>query len=167
MGVFTWFYGEPPTNLKVKQVYAVAFSEDGRVLVKVHHLKDKTDYNLIGGHPESFDKDREETLRREYIEEVNTTLKKDVYMLGYQEVREGKDIPVYAQIRMVALIDKIGESKPDVDGGEVYERLLVSPKTAIKLLNWGSIGKKVVNGAVKIAKEKFGLKFTNTKEEYV
>lgn len=167
MGIFTWFYGEPPKRLKVKQVYAVAFSQDGRVLVKVHHVGDKTDYNLIGGKPEKFDKNREDTLRREYVEEVNTTLKKDVYMLGYQEVNEGNGVPIYAQIRMVAMIDKIGEIKPDPDGGEIYERLLVPPKRAIDLLGWGEIAEKVVNGAVEIAKEKFGLKFTNTTEERV
>lgn len=167
MGIFTWFYGEPPESLKVKQVYAVAFSNDGRVLLKVNKLANKVDYNLIGGKPEVFDQDREATLRREYIEEVNTTLQKNVYMLGYQEVNEGNGVPVYAQIRMVAMIDKIGEVLPDPDGCEIYERLLVSPKRAIELLGWGEIAEKVINGAVKIAHEKFELKFTNKKEEYV
>lgn len=167
MKVFTWFYGEPPKDMEVRQVYAIAFSSDGRVLLKIKQTKQGAIYTLAGGHIEKFDKDREEALRREYVEEVNTTLQKDIYLIGYQEVREAKDVPVYAQIRMVAMIDKIGENRPDLDGGEVYERLLVSPKRAIKLLNWGRIGKQVVNGAVKIAKEKFGLKFTNKQEDFV
>lgn len=155
-----WVEEEVPSNLEVHQVYAVVFDENGNVLLKGESKKDgRIIYSLAGGTPEDFDKDRIATLRREYIEEVNTTLKGPIYYIGYQYVDEENGIAPYAQVRMTAMIDNIGESKPDPDNGKTYERILVPPQKAIELLNWGDIGPKLVRKAVEVAKEKFGLKF--------
>lgn len=155
-----WFEEEVPSNLEVHQVYAVVFDENGNVLLKGESKKDgRIIYSLAGGTPEDFDKDRIATLRREYIEEVNTTLKDPIYYIGYQYVDEENGIAPYAQVRMTAMIDNIGESKPDPDNGKTYERILVPTQKAIELLNWGDIGPKLVRKAVEVAKEKFGLKF--------
>ena len=62
---------------------------------------------------------------------------------------------------MVALVDKIGEKKPDPDNGETYDRILVTPEKAIDLLNWGECGKMQIEAAYKIAQEKFGTKTTD------
>lgn len=155
-----WFEEEVPSNLEVHQVYAVVFDENGNVLLKGESKKDgRIIYSLAGGTPEDFDKDRIATLRREYIEEVNTTLKDPIYYIGYQYVDEENGIAPYAQVRMTAMIDNIGESKPDPDNEKTYERILVPPQKAIELLNWGDIGPKLVRKAVEVAKEKFSLKF--------
>ena len=155
-----WVEEEVPSNLEVHQVYAVVFDENGNVLLKGESKKDgRIVYSLAGGTPEDFDKDRIATLRREYIEEVNTTLKDPIYYIGYQYVDEENGIAPYAQVRMTAMIDNIGESKPDPDNGKTYERILVPPQKAIELLNWGGIGQKLVRKAVEVAKKKFGLKF--------
>lgn len=161
--VFTWFDGEVPDDLEVKQVYGLVFTRDGRMLLKI----DDGFYGFGGGTPESYDKDRIDTLKREMIEEVNTTLLEPIELVGYQLVNEGNGIKPYAQVRMTAIIDTIGEAKPDPDGGKIYQRVLVSPSRAIELLNWGKSGLDQVSAAVRVAKEKLGITTYLDKEEYV
>lgn len=161
-----WFDGEVPQNLKVKQVYGIIFTPDGRTMLRIEGSRQKPVYSLAGGTPEGFDADIEATLRRELIEEVNTTIFNPL-MVGYQFVDEHNGKPPYAQVRMVAIINKIGEPKPDPDGGETYLRLLTTPARAIELLNWGDVGKPMIEHAFKIAKQKLNLKVTSVKEEYV
>lgn len=166
MKVFEWHNGPVPENLVVKQVYGLAFSHDGRLLLKVENVDGKKSYSLAGGKPESSDADHEATLRREFLEEVNTELEAETCVVGYQIVNEPNGTPPYAQLRLAAKIKNIGSKQPDPDGGEIYDRILVSPKKAIQLLNWIG-GKKMVKQAVKIAKSKFNMKtFSKIEEEF-
>ena len=153
MAVIVWHDGEVPSGMKVTQVYGHIFTKDGRMLLKVENSK----ASFAGGTPEKYDENRIATLRRELIEEVNTTIGEDVYMVGYQEIDEENGTEKYAQIRMVAMIDSIGEKLPDPDTGRTYDRLLVTPEQAIQLLKWGEVGEKQVKKACEIAKEKFGI----------
>ncbi|MBR1890606.1 MAG: NUDIX hydrolase, partial [Clostridia bacterium] len=113
------------------------------------------------------DKDRIATLKREFLEEVNTSLKDPIYLVGYQIIEGDRDLPPYAQIRMVAMIDKIGEKKPDPDNGKISERILTTPEKAIKLLGWGESAEKPIMRAFEIAKEKFNLKPTSLEDEWL
>lgn len=143
------------------------FDKQGKTLLKVGNKNgDFNFYSLAGGSPESSDVDRIATLKREFIEEVNTTLLEPVYHLGYQLVDEENGIPPYAQVRMTAMINNIGEKKPDPDCGVTYRRILVEPLTAIHLLNWGEIGEKIIKQAMVVAKNKFGLSFSNIDRYY-
>ena len=162
-----WHYGEPPKDMMVRQVYCIAFDQQGRVFLKVHHIGEKTVYGMFGGTPESYDKDRLATLKREFIEEANTTLKDPIYLVGYQEIQGDGDRPTYAQLRMVGLVDKIGEKLPDPDCGDTYDRIFVYPEKAIKLLGWGESGEKQIREAYKIAQTKFNIKTTNFEDELV
>lgn len=166
MAILKWHENEVKDSLKVRQVYGVIFTKDGRTLLKVENKEKGKVYSLAGGTPESFDKDMEDTLRRELIEEVNVTIEKPIYV-GYQEVDEENNIPIYAQVRMVAIIDSIGEIRPDPDNGEIYQRLLTTPSRAIELLNWGDIGKALIEAAYKKAIKELNLIVTNDKEEFV
>ena len=84
-------------------------------MLKSEKIKNKLVYGMIGGTPENFDVDRIATLRREFLEEVNTTLKDPIYLVGYQIIEGDRDLPPYAQLRMVAMIDKIGKKQPNCD----------------------------------------------------
>ena len=86
------------------------------------------------------DKSIEDTLKRELIEEANITLK-NIHLLGYQLVEEDNGVKPYAQVRMIAQIDKIFENRADLDNGKLYERVFKTPKETINLLNWGDVGK--------------------------
>lgn len=163
----TWHNGEVPPHLKTTQVYGLVFSNDGRMLLRIEQKKNRKVFTLAGGTPESFDSDRVATLRREMLEEVNTTLKDDIIMVGYQEIDEENGIPPYAQVRMTAIIDKIGPVQPDPDNGETYERMLTTPKRAIELMGWGEVGKSQIEEAVKIAQKEFYFEEISEIEEYV
>ncbi|UKI13496.1 MAG: hypothetical protein L6V84_05385 [Oscillospiraceae bacterium] len=92
----------------------------------------------------------EGTLRREVLEEINVTISEPI-MLGYQKVDEGDNSPPFAQVRMLALIDWIGDVRPDTANGKTYNRILVSPRRAIELLQWGIAGAEQIIAAMKMA----------------
>jgi len=162
----TWHNGEVPKDMLVKQVYGLVFTTDGRLVLMAKEKETGTVYSLAGGTPEIFDNDREATLKRELMEEINITIKKPI-MVGYQEVNEGNGKSPYAQVRMVAMLDEIKKSQPDPDTGEIYKRILTHPKRAIEKLNWGEIGKLLVEEAVRIASVNFNLKEFKDKDEWV
>lgn len=157
----TWHNGEPPKEMMVRQVYAIAFDNKGRVFLKKDYRGEKIFYGMFGGTPEEYDKDRIATLKREFLEEANTTLKEPIYLAGYQEIEGDGDRPNYAQLRMVAMVDKVGEKRPDTDNGHVYDRIFTPPQKAIELLQWGESGEKQINEAYKVAKDKFGIETTD------
>lgn len=167
MGKYIWYNGEVPNSLKVTQVYGLIFTKDGRMMLRIPIEKGKKVFTLAGGTCETYDKDMEATLRRELIEEVNTTIGKPV-IVGYQTFDNGKNELSFAQVRMVALIDKILPAKPDPDGdGQTYGRILVSPQRALELLNWGEPGKQMINETLRLLKKNFNISNYSENEEYV
>ena len=144
---YKWITGEVPPHLEIKQVYGIVFDEHFNVFLR----KYKGQYFLTGGRPEPFDKTREDTLHREFLEEANMVIK-NIHMLGYQFVEEGNGTKPFAQIRMIAQVDNMCENRPDTDNGKLYERLFVSPAQAIKLLNWGEAGKAQIEEGYRLAK---------------
>lgn len=162
----TWHNGAVPEGMKIKQVYGLLFTEDGRFLVRIENNPKGKVYTLAGGTPEPFDGNEEATLRRELVEEINTTIKNPI-LVGYQKIDLQDGSAPFAQLRMVAIIDKIGVKQPDPDNGETYDRLLTTYEKAIELIGWGDVLKDQVEEAARIAQEKLNLVFTNDKEEYV
>lgn len=154
MAIITWEKGEVPFGMRIRQIYGICFTKDGRVLLRI----EKGKYKLTGGKPEHDDVDRVETLKREFFEEANTLIG-DPVMVGYQLVDEEDGSEKYAQIRMTALIEEIREPKPDPDrpGKWIYGRYLTAPDKAAKLLNWGEVGVSQIRDAFEIAKKEFGV----------
>lgn len=145
---YKWCKGMVPKDIEIKQVYGIVFNEDGNIFLRI----DDGLYKLTGGKPELEDKSIEDTLKREFIEEANITLK-NIHLLGYQLVEEDNGVKSYAQVRMIAQIDKIFENRADLDNGKLYERVFKTPKETINLLNWGDVGKEQIEDAVKLAKK--------------
>lgn len=162
----TWHNEEVPKELKITQVYGLVFDENGRFLLRVENKKGKQVYLLAGGTPEEFDENAFATMKREFIEEVNTEICDEIEYVGYQLVEGDGDRAPYAQVRMTAIIKNIGEKQPDPDNGETYDRVLVSPKKAIDLLGWGEVAQLQIESATKIAKEKFNLSIYEGDEEF-
>lgn len=132
-----WFKNESSNDIVIKQVYGVVFNRQVKTLLKVGNKNgDLSLYSLACSSPEPFDVDRIATLKREFIEEVNTTLLEPICYLGYQLVDEENGIPLYAQVRMTAMIDNIGEKKTDPDCGVTYRKIIVETLVAIHSLNW-------------------------------
>ena len=71
----------------------------------------------------------------------------------------------YAQVRMIARIKKIGNIRPDKDNGKIYKRFMANIKNVKKYLNYsGLAGNQLIDDAIKMAKEKYNLNFSD--EEY-
>ena len=146
MANFTWIKNKVPDKLIVKQVYGIVFSDDGRILLRIEDNK----YKLTGDKPEN-NETFEETLIREYIEELNVELDACHY-LGYLLVEENND--KYAQVRMIAKIKSINENHVDPATGEMYGRELVNTDKVKELLGYqDEAGNLMINEAIEKAKE--------------
>lgn len=157
MAKYSWIKESVPPDLVVKQVYGIVFSNDGNILLRIEDNK----YKLTGGKPEMYDKNFEETLKREYIEELNVDLK-DIYYLGYLLVEEDNN-EKYAQVRMIEKIKSIGEVKPDVDTRKTYKRFMANSKNTKTYLKYPDLaGNQLIDDAISMAKEKFNLNFNDT-----
>ena len=114
---YTWIKKSVPKELLVKQVYGIVFSNDGNILLRVDNNK----YKLTGGKPENSDDNFCDTLKREYIEELNIELE-NIHYLGYLLVEEKQE--KYAQVRMIAKIKNVGNIRLDIDNGKIYGRFM-------------------------------------------
>ena len=143
---YTWHKGAMPDDLPVRQVYGIAFAQDGRIFLRI----DNGRYKLTGGRPEGAET-FEETLRREYLEEANIELE-DLRYLGYLAVEDGNE--TYAQVRMIARIKKIHENRIDPDTGRMYGRVLVDADDVKEYLGYSDeAGNQMMDDAVRMAKE--------------
>ena len=160
---YIWRGGEEvPMHLDIRQVHGILMTPEGRILLRIKNGS----YRLTGGHPEPEDANEEATLIRESLEEADCEIS-HIHYLGYQEV-QGDGEP-YAQVRMVALIDKINPATPDPDRTRnwIYGRILVSPGEAIRILPFGDINEKLVNAAVAVAREQKLCDFSNLETELI
>lgn len=149
---FTWHTTPVPDDTQVRQVYGFLFVDDGRLLIRVDGHK----HSLPGGRPESGETTYAAVLRREALEEVTVDIDKPYY-LGYQQANEHDGTPPYAQIRMIARITAVYPAAPDPDNGRTYHRLLVHPRKAGDLLNWGQVGHQQATAAAQAAVTVLGL----------
>lgn len=157
---YKWIREEVEQGLNIKQVYGIVFDKNGNILLRV----DDNKYKLTGGKPEDYDKNYSETLKREYIEELNVEIE-DVQYLGYLLVEEDKE--KYAQVRMIAKIKNIGSIKPDLDNGKAYKRFMVKQENVKKYLDYQDIaGNEMIDDAIKIGNQKYDFNFID-KEYYV
>jgi len=148
MAEYTWFKDAVPEGLPVKQVYGIAFSDDNRVILRIEDGK----YKLTGGKPEDTET-YEETLKREYIEELNVELD-DIHYLGYLLVDDHPDR--YAQVRMIAKIREIHGCRADPDTGKTYGRELVPADRMKEYLNYSDCaGNEMIDDAIQLAGERY------------
>ena len=154
MTIITRISWNPPKNLPVKQVYGICFNKHWQILLRIENWK----YKLTWWKPNYNDKNFNETLKREFIEEINTEISKP-YIVWYQLIDEENWTQKYAQIRMTALIENIWEAKPDTDKDHkrIYGRYFTSPENAAKLLNRWEVGYHQIQDACKIAEQRFWI----------
>jgi len=152
MTTYTWYFEPVPTHLPFRQVWGYCFDGQGRVLLRV----DQDGCGLPGGRPEPGEAGFAETLIREDMEETQTLLSQISY-LGYQEVDDEDGSPLYAQVRMIALITEIRPAAPDPDTGSVHGRLLAGAARAEELLAWGENGRPQIAAAMALAQDRLGV----------
>ena len=146
MAIYKWYDTFVPKGIKVRQVYGIAFSNNFEVLLRIEDNK----YKLTGGKPEE-NESYEETLKREYIEELNVELDECRY-LGYLLVEDNDE--KYAQVRMIAKIKNINENHIDPATRKMYGRELVSTNKVKELLNYqDEAGNLMIDEAIDKAKK--------------
>lgn len=160
MANFKWYKEEVPKELKIKQVYGIVFSNDGKALLRVEDNK----YKLTGGKPEKSDITFEKTLEREYLEELNIAIE-DIHYLGYLLVEENNE--QYAQVRMIAKIKNIGPNRPDIDNGKIYKRFMSTQDNVKKYLDYVDLaGNQMITDAINLANKKYEFASNDNKKEY-
>ena len=158
---YTWVRKAVPKGLLVKQVYGVVFSNEGNILLRVEDDK----YKLTGGKPDSSDNSFSDTLKREYLEELNVELS-DICYLGYLLVEE--DNVQYAQIRMIARIKKINDIRADIDNGKIYQRYMANQNNVKNYLDYKDLaGNQMIDDAIKLANENYCFSTPNDKEYFL
>ena len=158
MTKYSWLKEKGPEDLDIKQVYGVVFSDDGQILLRVEDDK----YKLTGGKPERYDSNFEETLKREYLEELNIEIENSHY-LGYLLVED--ETKEYAQVRMIARVKSVGDIRPDPDNGKIYQRFMSSVKNVKSYLNYPDLaGNQLIEDAIHLAKETYQINFSD--DEY-
>lgn len=160
MIIYKWYRELVPKDLSIRQVYGIVFSDEGKVVLRV----DSNKYKLTGGKPENIDISLDDTLKREYLEELNIEIK-DICYLGYLLVVESNE--KYAQVRMIAKIDKIGNNRPDIDNGKIYKRFMANQDNVKKYLKYTDLaGNQMIDDAIKLANKIYNFDTTNNRKEY-
>ncbi len=121
-------------GIRISQVSAFCIYKNQFVLVR-----NKRGWSIPGGHPKK-NETIEESLERELSEEA--CLEKNDYttkLIGWMKVEdpdnqgiEGKE---YAQLRFLAIVNKLPEFVPD---DEIFERVVVSFDEFSKYVSWGT-----------------------------
>lgn len=130
-----------------KQVYGICFNQQSEILI----IKNPNggDWQIPGGKPERGES-YSETLKREMQEEANVRVEK-VRPLGVQKVvveKEGEQ-EVYFQMRMICQLEKKLKRTEDPALGVIYERKFVPAEEVNEWVEWGEIGKRMFEEAVK------------------
>lgn len=148
---FAWFPGPLPSGLAVVQVYGWLFDDAGRVLVQ----RTPEGFNLPGGSPEPEDDSLSATLAREAMEESQVHVG-DPVVLGHERSAVGS-CGDRGFVRVAARITQVLPRQPDVDGGRLLGRMMVSWPTAVEVLAWGPAGAAQGRDAAEVARQRWGL----------
>ncbi len=139
---FTWLGAVDPESVSpITQAYGFCFDENGELLVIQAHPPNGT-WQVPGGTVE-VGETLVDTLRREIVEEANTTIK-DIQYLGVQKVENDRNDKVIYQARFCALVDSVGELKIDPDKGYILPRKFIPPSEYRAVSRWGVISDELV-----------------------
>ncbi|MDP3763133.1 MAG: NUDIX domain-containing protein [bacterium] len=130
-----------------RQVYAVCLCGDKMV---IGYGGAKKNWGLIGGSMEAGET-FEQTLKREIQEESNMEVL-NCASVGYQKVIDTRDNSFTYQLRYVCTAKPYGPFISD-PAGAVTEVKLIDPKDYKKYFDWGDIGERIIERAIKLRAE--------------
>ena len=130
-----------------RQVYGVCFYEGKMV---IGYGGQKKSWGLIGGTIEKGETFLE-TFKREIKEESNMEVL-DTLPVGFQKVLDMRDNSFIYQLRYVCTVRPYGPFISDPAGG-VTEIKLIYPIEYKKYFDWGKIGQRIIDRAVKLLPE--------------
>lgn len=134
----------------ITQVYGVCFNDKEQILIA--RRVGRENWAIPGGHPEK-NETIEETLKREFIEEVDVKIK-NIRLLGVQKVYpENKPKEYFYQVRCICEVDEMLPQTPDLDNGENWERKFVPSNEITKYVKWGITGDTMFKDAISLHEE--------------
>lgn len=127
-----------------KQTYAVCFVGEKIVIV---FQESKKMWGLVGG---SIEKGEtfEQTLKREIREESNMEIL-SFLPIGYQKVTDTRDNSFIYQLRYACIARPYGPFVSD-PAGVITEIKLIDPKGYKQYFDWGEIGDRIMERAMKL-----------------
>lgn len=155
---FTWYPGKDIKKFNpFTQVYGVCFDNDGKILIQ---KVGDSDWCLPGGTVEPGES-AIDTLKREFIEETDVSIKTPI-LLGGQKVQiidNDTGLPKkikkeFYQLRYYCEVEEVLPQTPDPDNGQVRDRLFVEPDKITKYFDWKDPGKAIFNQATTIYKKR-------------
>lgn len=127
---------------------ASGFIFDDNMRLCMIKLTTKENWSLPGGGVEPYDKNFEDTLRRETDEEADLDLK-DIKRLGYfVGFPRGRPEEADIQLRFVARVDKIKPQTIDPAENEIPQRVFISPEKFDEYSQWGDDGDFQIRKAI-------------------
>lgn len=131
----------------VTQCYCFIFDEKNKLCIVKFSFKNN--WTLPGGTPEKYDKNFEETIKREIDEEADLKIK-NLKRVGYLKVNSEKNPKDFIyQTRFVAKVDKINKQTIDPAENEIPKRKFISIKDFEKYTHWGNDGQFQLKKALK------------------
>ncbi len=127
-----------------EQVYGICLCDEKMV---IGYRGKKRTWGLIGGTIEKGET-FEQTLKREIKEESNMEVLKFL-PVGYQKVTDTRDNSFIYQLRYVCVVRPYGPFISD-PAGSIVEIKLIDPKEYKQYFDWGEIGEKIINRALKL-----------------
>lgn len=117
------------TTEKYTQVYCYIFNKNNQLLIVKND--ENNNWTIPGGHPEP-NESKEETLKREVMEEACITVKNIKYLGAVEVVENGE---TYYQLRYTAHLD---EELPFKQEWETSERLFINLDDLIQYIKWAN-----------------------------
>ncbi len=127
---------------KYTQVSGMCFTKEGKILI----IRRTPEWHLPGGKPENKETP-EQTLKREVEEEASVIISEckmiGCFKIDFPNNPNPKEGEQFYQLRYVAIIEKINETKLDPATGLLYERKFVTPEEFNKHIQWGEVSKEL------------------------
>lgn len=150
--IFEYFETDSFAHLpfdECKQCYGIAFHGNKIVIV---NDSTKNTYGPVGGSVEK-DENPDDTLKREIQEESNMKVLSYV-PIGYQRVVDTRGIQEpYYQLRYFCIVEPYGPFVSDI-AGKVTEVLEIDPSEYKKYFDWGAIGDRIMEKALRLKRFK-------------
>lgn len=132
----------------ITQVYGICFDQNKRILIC--RQNSQSDWQIPGGKPEK-NESFEETLRREFLEEVQVTIH-NIRLLGLIHVNKPKNTYLFEgkqffQARYICTLDTIFPQTIDPAINSTWQRKFVTIQEIDTYILWGTVGKQMFNAA--------------------
>ena len=147
-----WVHDKIPSNIKATHVYAVVFSDDGRILL----MLDEESFKLPNCPLENVS--YEETIKKMFLDVLNIEIDNIEY-LGYLKVEDNYEVTIIGKIKNVY------ENNTDKD--KLYTRVLVGQSKVKSMLKLDDVANQMIDDSINLANQKYMFININEKGQVI